>query len=69
MADTIITQEKNEISKKELDEEISDHAGLSAEDAEFMRSYEGERGRKVVRKVCTPPCTFCTMVFLTERLD
>jgi hypothetical protein len=33
------------------------YRGLSQEDADFMRQYEGEKGKKIVRKVSfvTPP--------------
>jgi hypothetical protein len=39
-----------------VDDKFVEHApdvyqGLSPEDADFMRGYEGEAGKKVVRKV------------------
>lgn len=41
----------------EVDDKFVEHApdaypGLSPEDAEFMRGYEGNTGKKVVKKVC-----------------
>lgn len=40
-----------------VDDKFVEHApdaypGLSPEDAEFMRGYEGRTGKKVVKKVC-----------------
>lgn len=35
-----------------LDEIQLEYAGLSVEEVEIMRLFEGERGKKVVHKVC-----------------
>lgn len=32
----------------------ADYSGLSTEDADFLRSYEGVKGKKVIRKVSSP---------------
>lgn len=42
-----------------VDDKFIEHApdaysGLSPEDADFMRGWEGKAGKKVVRKVCPP---------------
>lgn len=32
----------------------ADYSGLSTEDADFLRSYEDVKGKKVIRKVSSP---------------
>lgn len=39
-------------------EDVNPYRGLSAEDAEFMRGYEGKAGKRVVRKV-SHSCIMC----------
>lgn len=46
----------NNIAPTKVDDEFIEHVhgsypGLTSEDAEFMREYEGQAGKKVIRKV------------------
>jgi hypothetical protein len=43
---------------------LNPYAGLSEEDADFMRQYEGKTGKKVVRKVMFASFVLCTFQWL-----
>jgi hypothetical protein len=44
--------ELDKANVKFVERTVDPYAGLSAEDAGFMRQYEGPAGKKVVSKVC-----------------
>ena len=57
----------NNVEPTKVDDEFIEHVhdsypGLTPEDANFMRAYEGRAGKKVIRKVCSnssPDATQC----------
>lgn len=59
--------EKSKIEDVELAENPDQYAGLSLEDAEFMRSYEGKRGKQVVRKVFQLVFWSCAEAYWDDR--
>jgi hypothetical protein len=44
--------ELEKVDAKFVEHATGPYARLAAEDAEFMRQYEGKAGKQVVRKVC-----------------
>lgn len=48
---------------------INPYSSLCVEDAEFMRSYEGKRGKKVVRKIYLRLIPIMALLYLCSHID